>query len=56
MDLSRLPMTIKIILENLLRHADGNVVTEDEVLAMARWSPASGGQPQPFPFLPARVL
>jgi len=55
-DLSRLPMTVKIILENLLRHADGNAVTEDEVLAMARWSPASGAEPQPFPLWPARVL
>jgi len=55
-DLSRLPMTVKIILENLLRHADGDVVTEDDVLAMARWTPASNAEPQPFPFWPARVL
>ncbi|HEX5414762.1 MAG TPA: aconitate hydratase AcnA [Chloroflexota bacterium] len=53
-DLSRLPMTVKIILENLLRH--GDAVSEEDILAIARWSPATGAEPQPFPFWPARVL
>jgi len=32
-DFARLPMTVKIVLENLLRHANGKVATEDDVLA-----------------------
>jgi aconitate hydratase len=57
-DLSRLPMTVKIILENVLRHSDGQTATEEDVLALARWHPddATRGEPRPFPFWPARVL
>jgi aconitate hydratase len=55
LDLSRQPMTVKIILENLLRHADGLVATDDDVVALARWSGAVT-DPTPFPFWPARVL
>src|SRR2546421_5030386 len=58
--LDRLPFTIKIILENLLRQAGGELVTEDEVLSLARWTPARGTQASEsdteYPFLPARVL
>src|ERR1051326_5751190 len=58
--LDRLPFTIKIILENLLRHAGGDLVTEDEVLSLARWTPARGTQASKsdaeYPFFPARVL
>src|SRR5690348_16621128 len=36
-DLSRLPFTIKVLLENLLRHADGEAITDEDVLALARW-------------------
>ncbi len=55
--LDRLPFTVKIILENLLRHAGGELVTGEEVLSLARWTPgqaASSGAE--YPFLPARVL
>jgi aconitate hydratase len=55
-DLARLPVTVKIILENVLRHCDGTNATEDDVLALARWQPAAAGEPRPFPFWPARVL
>ncbi len=55
--LERLPFTIKIILENLLRHAGGELVTEDDVLSLARWTPGSStGSEAEYPFLPARVL
>ena len=37
--LDRLPFTIKILLENVLRHAGGELVNEDEVLSLARWVP-----------------
>ena len=54
-DLDRLPMTVKLITENLLRRCDGETVTEDHVLALARWDPASPFEGE-VPFLPARVI
>ncbi len=53
--LDRLPFSIRVLLENALRHAGRGVVTEDHVTALARWSPvpASGGE---IPFMPARVV
>ncbi|MCL4368190.1 MAG: aconitate hydratase AcnA [Actinobacteria bacterium] len=54
-DVDRLPFTVRILLENLLRQAAGGRVGEQDVLAMALWRP---NQPveQEFPFMPARVL
>src|SRR5438876_1951360 len=55
--LEHLPFTVKIILENLLRHADGELVTEDDVLSLAHWVPGQSAQNEAeYPFLPARVL
>src|SRR5438105_5337745 len=55
--LERLPFTIKIILENLLRHAGGELVTKEDVLSLARWKPGqSATSDAEYPFLPARVL
>jgi aconitate hydratase len=54
-DLGRLPVTVKILLENVLRHAAGGIVTTDDVLALARWRPASGLEAE-LPFMPARVI
>ncbi len=58
--LDRLPFTIKIILENVLRQAGGDLVTGDEVLSLARWVPGAGTQASKsdaeYPFLPTRVL
>ena len=53
-DISRLPISIKILLENVLRHCDGHLVSEDDVTALARWRP----QPEmrDMPFIPARVI
>src|SRR5438105_1906925 len=53
--LERLPMTIKILLENLLRNAGNGVVRDAEVESMARWNPAAQVEGE-FPFYPARVL
>ncbi|MBO0781922.1 MAG: aconitate hydratase, partial [Ktedonobacteraceae bacterium] len=56
-DLDRLPFTIKIVLENLLRHAGGEAVTENDVLALANWQPGKATTSEAeFPFMPARVL
>jgi aconitate hydratase len=54
-DFSRLPMTVKIILENILRHYDGEIVTEEDLLALASWT-GRESELRPLPFWPARVL
>ncbi len=54
-DLDRMPVTVKILLENMLRlHASG-VTRPDDVLKLARWVPGGNVRGE-FPFLPARVL
>jgi aconitate hydratase len=59
-DLGRLPVTIKILLENVLRHAGGGIVREADVVALAGWQPGaastSGATPVEIPFMPARVI
>ena len=54
-DVSRLPFTIKILLENLLRRLDNFHVVAEDVEALARWSPANPGD-RVVTFLPGRVL
>ncbi|HEY8475273.1 MAG TPA: aconitase family protein, partial [Chloroflexota bacterium] len=51
----RLPFSIRVLLEMLVRNCDGHVVTEDEVRALAAWDPAARSDRE-LPFLPARVL
>ncbi len=53
-DLRRLPYSIKVLLEALLRQADNKVVTEEHVLAVAGWSTDTVGRD--VPFIPARVI
>ena len=43
-DLDRLPITVKILLENVLRRVDNYVVNRDHVLAVARWDPQNLGE------------
>ncbi|MGM0670132.1 MAG: aconitate hydratase [Gemmatimonadota bacterium] len=52
--LDRLPFSIRILLENTLRHAGKGFVTEDHVKAVADWSPTNAGAS--FPFMPSRVI
>ncbi len=40
-DVARLPYSIKILLENLLRHEDGRTVTAGDVAALAAWPQGS---------------
>src|SRR5947209_8701922 len=55
--LERLPFTVKIILENALRSAGGELVTEENVLSLARWTPGHAAKSDAeYPFFPARVL
>jgi aconitate hydratase len=52
--LERLPFTVKILVENLMRQVDGVHVHEEDVIGLARRDAAAGGRE--FPFLPARVV
>ena len=52
--LDRLPYSIRVLLENLLRHEDGRIITAEDVLALARWSGA--GEAREIAFMPARVV
>jgi aconitate hydratase len=54
-DLTHLPFTIKIFLENLLRLCGGPHVIEEDVTTLAHWNP-SQPQDHTFAFLPARVI
>ena len=36
-DVARLPYSIKILFENLVRHEDGRLVTAENIAALARW-------------------
>src|SRR6266545_5012886 len=54
-DPSSLPMTVKVLLEGLLRLVDRGITEESNVASLAAWpAPASGDSE--LPFLPARVL
>ncbi len=53
--LERAPMVVKILLEDVLRHAGGDVVTEDEVRTLAAWRPGAAAEAE-VPFMPARVI
>ncbi len=55
--LSRLPFSIRILLEAALRQCNGREITPEDVKNIAAWTPqpASGGRPG-IPFLPARVV
>jgi aconitate hydratase len=55
-DVSRLPMTVKILLENLLRHAGDRFVTDDDVAALAGWDGRPPEHDRERAFVPARVL
>ncbi len=54
-EVERLPFSLKILLENLLRHEDGRFVKAADVEAMARWDVKSTAQKE-ISFAPARVL
>ena len=53
---SRLPFSLKVLLENLLRHEDGRTVTKENIEAFAGWLAARGKGEVEIAFRPARVL
>jgi aconitate hydratase len=54
-DVSRLPFSLKVLLENLLRYEDGGSVTVDDAKALAAWL-NTGSSSNEIAFRPARVL
>jgi aconitate hydratase len=54
-DVARLPFSLKILLENLLRNEDGETIRADDAIALARWD-ASAQPSKEIAFTPARVV
>ena len=52
---SKLPYTLKVLLENLLRHEDGRTVTKEDIQAIADWT-QEGKSSHEIAYRPARVL
>ena len=54
-DIQRLPVSIRIVLESVLRNCDGNKITEKHVRELANWK-ATGKRDTEIPFVVARVV
>ena len=54
-DIARLPFSLKVLLENLLRHEDGRTVSSDDVANLAEWA-KTGSSDREIAYRPARVL
>ncbi len=54
-NISRLPISIRILLESLLRNKDGKAITDADILALASWN-ASNPADREIPFKVSRVL
>jgi aconitate hydratase len=54
-DLGRLPFSLRILLENLLRHEDGRTVTAEDIQFLACWDP-NAEPSREIAYMPARVL
>src|SRR6266550_2977456 len=52
---SKLPVSIRIVVESVLRNVDGKRITEDDVRALANWK-AKAERTEEIPFMVARVL
>jgi aconitate hydratase len=55
-DVSRLPVSLKVLLENLLRFEDGKTVTQADIRAFAEWIKDKGKAEVEIAYRPARVL
>jgi aconitate hydratase len=54
-DVARLPFSIRILLENILRHAGNGIINEEHVRAVAGWRPEPDRSVE-VPFMPGRVV
>ncbi|MEP1145203.1 MAG: aconitate hydratase AcnA [Henriciella sp.] len=55
-DISKLPASLKVLLENMLRNEDGSSVTKDDITAFKTWLDNGGKVTQEIAYRPARVL
>ncbi len=55
-DFSRLPASLRVVLENMLRFEDGKTVTLDDIRAFAEWAAQGGRNQREIAYRPARVL
>ncbi|HWV92345.1 MAG TPA: aconitase family protein, partial [Burkholderiales bacterium] len=53
--ISRLPVSLRILLESVLRHLDGRRIRDEDVEALARWQPGAA-RTEEVPFVVGRVL
>ncbi len=54
-DLSKIPYSVKILIEGMLRQRDGSVITDEDVKTAASWNPKENTD-RDIPWIPARVL
>jgi len=54
-DIGRMPYSVKILIESMIRQNDGSLITDDDVETIASWSP-NGNDDVDIPFTPARVI
>jgi aconitate hydratase len=54
-DVQRLPLSVRVVLESVLRNCDGKKVTEEHVKQLANWKP-TGKREDEIPFVVARVV
>src|SRR5437667_11408685 len=52
---SKLPVSIRLVLESVLRNCDGKLVTEQNVRSLANWKPKAPGTEE-VPFVVARIV
>ena len=54
-DVARLPVCIRLVLESVLRHCDGQKVTEQNIRQLAAWQPKAE-RTEEIPFTVARIV
>ena len=54
-NLTRLPVSIRIVLESVLRNCDGEKISEDDVKTLANWKP-NAERTEEIPFVVARIV
>ena len=54
-DIDKLPYSLRILLENVIRNLDGKIVTEENFYALANWLPNQKDKKE-IPYIPSRVL
>ncbi len=54
-NLKKMPYSVKVLVESLLRQKDGEMITDDDVATVASWNSGKNTENE-FPYIPARVL